>query len=296
MRTTVLLLVLIGAPAVLQAQNHASPSWQGISAKALTEIREVEKATLAIASPQAANDAGFAPVFGWVPTMGVHWVNDARSADTLRFDRRAPDQLMFSRINGKETLVGAAYAYLAPISDTTRPATFDGNPPWHEHPNLAPEGQTLVMLHIWLVPSPDGPFAGHNPNLPFWAYGLTPPDADQVREPARNARMRKTALAIGEVVDSAGLFPVLQRRNLRLAAQQSERRAQIRALIPELTAAQQAGDWPRWDRVADQLTAHWAAMRDAYLSFAPNPQARSRMERLMDAMTTGAHGPAGHHH
>ncbi|MGH7470268.1 MAG: hypothetical protein ACRENP_20185 [Longimicrobiales bacterium] len=299
MRATALLLLLVCAPAQIvgQATSASSkPNWTGVSPKALAQIGEVEKATLPIASPQAANDAGFAPVLGWVPTMGVHWVNDARSADGVRFDLRAPDQLMFSRINGKETLVGAAYAYLAPVSDTTRPPSFDGNPPWHEHPNLAPEGQTLVMLHIWLVPSPDGPFAGHNSNLPFWAYGLTPPDAERMRDPASSERIRKTALAIGEVVDSAGMFPVLQRRNLRLAAQLSERRAEIRKLIPELAAAQQAGDWARWDRVADQLVAHWTVMRDAYLSFAPNPQARGRMERLLDGMATGAHGAAGHHH
>jgi hypothetical protein len=296
MRITFLSLALVLTPAFVHAQKQAALAGQGVSAKALSQIRAVEAATLPMASPQTANDAGFAPVLGWIPTMGVHWVSDARSADTVRFDLKSPAQLMFSRINGKETLVGAAYAYLALIGDTTRPPSFDGNPPWHEHPNLAPEGHTLVMLHVWLVPSPDGPFAGHNPNLPFWALGLTPPDAHQIREPARNTRMRTTALAIGEVVDSAGLFPVLQRRNLRLAAQLAERRAQIRALIPELSAAQQANDWERWDRVADQLTAHWTAMRDAYLSFAPHPQARARMERLMTEMATGGLGAAGHHH
>jgi hypothetical protein len=164
-----------------------------VSARAQAQINDVAKALRSLSSPQLANDQGFAPVLGWVPTMGVHWVNDARMVDGKNFDALLPDQLMFSRVNGKETVVGAAYAYLTALSDTARPATFDGNPPWHEHPNLAPEGQTLVMLHIWFVPSPDGPFAGHNPNLPFWALGLTPPAEAKFREGANAARTRKAA-------------------------------------------------------------------------------------------------------
>ncbi|MGH7460827.1 MAG: hypothetical protein ACREMA_07340 [Longimicrobiales bacterium] len=300
-----LAFVLTVAPTIAAAQHTdpprrpagpEAPAWPALSAKARQQIKEVEKAALSIASPLAANDAGFAPVLGWVPTMGVHWVNEVRAADGRPFELTAPDQLMFSRINGRETLVGAAYSYLAPVNAPTRPDSFDGNPAWHEHPNLAPAGQTLVMLHVWLVPSPDGPFADHNPNLPFWAYGLTPPDVDQMRDPARNQRFRKTALAIGEVVDSAGLFPVLQRRQLRLATQLSAHRAEIRRLIPELAAAQEGADWMRWDAVADRMAAQWVAMREAYLSFAPNQQAHERMRRLMDGMATGAQGASDHHH
>ena len=82
-------------------------------------------------------------------------------------------------MNGKETLVGIAYAVLLRDSGDTgdTPDLFDGNPAWHDHPDLAPPGTNLMMLHVWFVPSPDGPFAGHNPFLPFWAAGVTPPGA-----------------------------------------------------------------------------------------------------------------------
>ena len=61
----------------------------------------------------------------------------------------APAQLMFSPVDGKETLVGVAYAYYAPITDTTPPPVlFDGAPAWHDHPDLAPPGTNLLMLHV----------------------------------------------------------------------------------------------------------------------------------------------------
>jgi hypothetical protein len=295
-------LSLLIAPAVVCAQGsrHQSnpverPVWTGVSARAVAQLREVEDALRPLATREAANDRGFAPVFGWIPTMGVHWVNDARMVDGKLFELNTPDQLMFSRVHGRETLVGAAYAYLAPLSDTVRPTTFDGNPSWHEHRNLAPEGQTLVMLHIWFVPSPDGPFAENNPNLPFWAMNLTPPDAARLNDAVSGPRVRKAALAIGEVVDSAGRFPLLQRRNLRLAAQLGTRRENIRQLIPELDARQKAGDWPAWGRVAERLAAEWDAMREAYLAGAPDAQARARMQKALDELA-GMHGAIKHNH
>jgi hypothetical protein len=294
-------VVFLIVPTLVTAQNSSEskaaserPAWSSISAKAAAQLREVENALRPLNTREVANDHGFAPVFGWIPTMGVHWVSDARMLDGKAFDFTTPDQLMFSRVQGRETMVGAAYAYLTAISDTARPATFDGNPSWHEHPNLAPEGQTLVMLHVWFMPSPDGPFAENNPNLPFWALGLTPPVPATFHDAATGTRVRKAALALGEVVDSAGRFPVLQRRNLRLAAQLDRRRANIRLLIPKLDAAQKANNSAEWDRVAEQLAVEWEGMREAYLSFAPNPQARERMQRALDDLA-GSHGPKHAH-
>ncbi len=134
--------------------------------------------------------------------MGVHWVDRSRMVKDKQSDVTAPDNLMFSKIGGKDSLVGAAWAYVAPVSDTTRPSLFDGAPPWHEHQNLAPPGQTLVMLHVWFVPSPDGPFAGTNPNLPFWAAGLDAPDASRMHDAAFSSRVRRASLALSEVIDT----------------------------------------------------------------------------------------------
>ena len=56
----------------------------------------------------AAASAGFQPVFGWIPTMGVHWVDRSRMVKAKQSDITAPDNLMFSKIGGKDSLVGAA--------------------------------------------------------------------------------------------------------------------------------------------------------------------------------------------
>src|SRR5690349_1712175 len=252
-------------------------TWKNISPTAQRQIHEVEQATSKLASTDSASANGFGPVFGWIPTMGTHWVSGQRMLSGKAFTLATPSQLMFSRVNGKNTLVGAAFAYLTAIGDTERPVVFDGNPPWHEHPDLAPPGTTLVMLHVWFVPSPDGPFAGHNPYLPFWALGLTTPDSSRISDDAGSLRVRKAALGLGEVADTSGLFPALARRPA-VREVLDERRAAIRALIPQLDSAQRRHDWPRWDAVADQIGMNWQAIREAYLASAVNPAVHARIE------------------
>ncbi|MFI5213043.1 MAG: hypothetical protein ACHQU8_00775 [Gemmatimonadales bacterium] len=245
------------------------------------QLRRVAAASRRFTSRDSARSAGFVPVFGWLPTMGTHFVDTLRM-DKAHFDMLRPDNLMYSPINGKDSLVGVAYAYFTAAGDTAHPATFDGNPPWHEHPNLAPPGQTLVMLHVWFVPSPDGPFAGHNANLPFWAAGLEPP-------PTIDLRARKTALALAEVVDTVAIFPNLSRRP-SMAPRLAEWRGQVRGLIPRLDAAQKAGDWSRWNAVADSAAAIWDAMSAAYFAERVPAPIQVRMHRFIDDMLG-----AGHH-
>jgi len=258
------------------------------------QIRTTQAATRALASTTAAHAAGFEPVFGWIPTMGVHWVNNERMAKGKAFELTAPAQLMFSPIGGRDSLVGAAYAYLAPVGDSSRPTTFAGDPPWHEHPNLAPPGQTLVMLHVWFVPSPDGPFAGHNHNLPFWAVGLTPPNADRLRHPMIGPRIRKTAFVLAEVADTTGLFPVLAAREPARTKLRALRDS-VRALIPSFASADSANDWPRWDAAAERAASLWDEFRATYLDAVLVPTRRPRVERLMDDMVRGAHDSTHRH-
>lgn len=262
----------------------ASAGAQQPTAATLLQIDDVKRATRSLTSTDAAHTAGFEPVLGWIPTMGVHWVSNKRMVTGRTFKLGEPAQLMFSPINGRDSLVGAAYAYLAPAGDTLRPATFASNPPWHEHPNLAPPGQTLVMLHVWFVPSLDGPFAGHNHNLPYWAAGLTPPNAIEARDPVVDSRIRKTAMLLAEVVDSTGLFPVLAARE-PARTQLRALRDSARALVPEFASAQEQGDWSRWDRTAERAAALWEAVRTTYLDAVLVPERRPGVQRAMDEMT-----------
>ena len=297
-------LFLVGAaslalatPAVAQGTDHSHMDTAGmshatpVSAKALREIQEVATHNLSLGAPGAAAAAGFRAAFGWIPTMGVHWVNGATMITSgKKIDLQRPSQLMFTRINGRDSLAGAAYAYFTAVGDTIHPPTFDGNPAWHEHATLAPPGQTLVMLHVWFVPSPDGPFAGTNPNLPFWAVGLAAPDPVRMQDAGFSSRVRRAGLALAEVADSAAMFSPLARRN-RLVAPSglSAMRDTVRALLPEFRAAEQAKDATRFDRAVDKAAAQWDAMQAAYVGVGRTDAGRQRIEEYFQ-MLLGQHG------
>jgi hypothetical protein len=265
-------------------QHTAGPA----SAAALRQIDSVARAIEPLGTPAAARAAGYRPVFGWIPTMGVHWVDPMRMTKTAESERAAPGQLLFSRIAGRDSLVGAAYGYFTSANDSTPPQLFADAPAWHEHADLAPAGQTLVMLHVWFVPSPDGPFAGTNPNLPFWAAGLDAPDSARMHDVAFAQRVRRASLALAEVADTTAILPMLKGRE-EVRAVLVPRRDSIRALIPELRAAQQAGDAARWDRAADRAAAHWDAIAETYLASARTSAGKQRIARYI-AMVLGQHG------
>ena len=281
------LLVIAPIAGAQSHQHHALP--QAVSAAAMKQVQDVKLAASTLTTPEGARAAGYEPVLGWIPMMGTHWVNGPRMlqgkpAVTLT----TPSQLMFSRVNGKDTLVGVAYAYYAKTTDTEKPVLFDGAPAWHDHPDLAPPGTNMLMLHAWFVESPDGPFAGTNPFLPYWAAGVTPPAVERMKDPAFSPRVRKGALALAEIVEEAGLFPILARRPA-VKPVLEERRAAIRALVPQLNAARTAADQKPWDVLLDTLGSHFDVMRDAYLASALDPAVRARIAKALDDMIHGAH-------
>lgn len=286
---------LIAAPASAQMSgmdmhdghdmHHAAPI--AVSATARKQIDSVAKVVHKFDATSAASAAGFNPVFGWIPTMGEHWVARGMMMNGRQTDRTAPSQLMFSRIGGKDSLVGAAYGYVTALNDTVRPVLFDGAPAWHEHQDLAPDGMTLVMLHVWFVPSPDGPFAGTNPNLPFWALGLAAPDAERMKDASFKAKMYRTSLALAEVADTTAILATLERRPDVRASIRAHRDT-VRALVPQLLAAQKAKDTAQWDRVADKLAKQWDAMQATYFATAKTADGKERIERFVH-MLLGAH-------
>ena len=255
MRSTTLVAALIvttGSQRALAQERLPSTVAPRITSTARAQIERVTRAASRFANPDAAGAAGFTSVLGWIPMMGTHWVNESRMLAGRHFDATMPSQLMFSPVGGKDSLVGVAYSYFAPVGDTTRPASFDGNPPWHEHPDLGPPGTTLVMLHVWMIDSPDGPFAGRNPFLPYWAVRLTPPPSARLADPSVSLVVRKAALGLAEVADTTGMFPVIAKRP-PVHAVLTARRDSVRAVIPRLDVAQQARDWRAWDALAGDV-------------------------------------------
>ncbi len=263
----------------------ARPEWPSVSVKAREQIATVRNTVAHLDTPAKARAAGFRPALGMIPTMGVHWVNMKRMREGV--DLLAPDHLLFSPVNGGQLLVGVAYAFMGGIGDA--PDLFDGRDDvWHEHPELALAGEALVMLHVWFVPSPGGPFAGHNPLLAYWAAGVQPPPASAFHGAASAARARRLALALAEAVEPMA-FARLLPAGSGLSADIERRRGLIRAVIPRLNEARRAGDQARWNLEADAAIAEWEMIRDMYLDAVPLEQARDRLAAFYREMETGGH-------
>ncbi|HIG57963.1 MAG TPA: hypothetical protein EYQ21_00980 [Flavobacteriales bacterium] len=166
--------------------DMATPPWAGLPATDRQQVASLRKDLAAFNTPETAKAAGFMPVLGDIPGMGVHYVNMAVSMRGTNLDVNVPDQLLFSQ----DQLVGAAYSF-TDVPDTKVPLPFNSDlASWHDHPQFAREGQTLHMLHVWFVPSSNGPFAGLNFWLPYETAGVSIPnpcwmanetDADVIR-------------------------------------------------------------------------------------------------------------------
>jgi len=275
-----------------------------LSAKTRDQIAAVQKAVAGFSTEDTLRAEGFRPIFGMIPTMGTHWVSVGRMLDSVTL--LEPEQLMFSKVNGKQQLVGVAYAFLGQADQA--PDLFDGDgDQWHAHPDLAPQGLSAVMLHVWFVPSPDGPFAGHNPWLPYWAAGVEPPADSALLTPESASRARRLGLALAEAVEPMNLVQAKSNMSpLEMAVAQAQgnvppavadselppaiqaARDSLRAEIPRLNAARQKGDQAAWDREADAAITTWQGIRDEYIALLP-PERREGMAKFYRQMETGGH-------
>ena len=266
-----------------------------LSEMARAQIDTVRTSALALGIPAAARGAGFRPALGMIPTMGTHWVGRRGMITPDAFDLTRPQHLMFAPIDGVETLVGVAFAYQAQ-SGEDRPDAFEGDlDQWHVHPELSPPGRELTMLHVWFVPSPDGPFVGHNPWLPYFATGLELPDLSRLTDEADSYRIRALALVLAETVSTPFSLDRFQERLpewFNLPDLETHRDA-IREQIPDLDAASRIGNLDGWNAAADRPVAEWEAIRSSYLATIPIPALRGRLSEVYDEMLAGAHEKHG---
>ena len=171
---------------VVSCTDMATPPWAGLPDADRKQVATLQQELAHLNTPEAAKAAGFNPVLGDIPGMGVHYINVPLAMRGTNLDVNTPDQLLFSQ----DQLVGAAYSF-TDVPDTKVPLPFDSDlASWHDHPQFAQEGQTLHMLHVWFVPSSNGPFAGLNFWLPYQTAGVEIPnpcwmadesDADLIR-------------------------------------------------------------------------------------------------------------------
>lgn len=113
---------------------------------------------------------------------GVHLENKAYSKDGRILDTEHPEQLMYAIADGKATLLSAVYT----VPYAGRPAPSPGGPltHWHSHNvcvTLLPPGFSVVnaygtcpsfavklalplMMHVWVVDNPGGPYVDGVPD------------------------------------------------------------------------------------------------------------------------------------
>ncbi len=167
---------------------------------------------------------------------------DARMGDPV--DINAPDNLMFANIDGRDQLVGAAFTFVD-VLDTDEPLPFESElAKWHDHPQFAQQGQTLHMLHIWFVPSSNGPFAGLNFWLPYQTAGISVPGSCWMADEADAARIQTVSFAL-----------VPPRMFGRDAAQAQTPRPDRTEMLTALDIAARDVDHDAWVVAADRFIA-----------------------------------------
>jgi hypothetical protein len=232
----------------------------------------VERGVTSLNTPQAAVAAGFRPVLGNIPGMGTHYIHPGRSRDAVTVDE--PDHLLFAPVDGEERLVGVAYAFPGAV-DAAIPPTFESElAHWHDHPELAAGGETLHMLHVWFVPSSNGPFAGLNFWLPFEGAGIAAPSACWMADETDAARIQRVAFSLAAAEGGASILRGLPAARAALTAMAAERdnaeRAEADQSSPRgTTAAAAAGPSATRQGLLEALdTAARAEDRDAWVAAA----------------------------
>jgi len=231
----------------------AAPPWVGLSAGDRDRIAAVQHSVAHLSTPRAARAAGFVPVLGDIPGMGVHYVHTGRTRAGVNIEE--PDHLLFAQVEGEERLVGVAYAF-NDVVDTAVPIPFESDlAHWHDHPELAPAGQTLHMLHVWFIPSSNGPFAGLNFWLPFHGAGVTPPSACWMASPSDAARIQTVSFALAS--SQRGIGQLLGRiaairAGAGVGGVQSGEEARA-SMLADMDAAARAEDRDAWVAAADRF-------------------------------------------
>ena len=232
------------ASAPVSCTTLASPPWTGLPDADRLQFASLQQTMAALRTPEAARAAGFQPALGNIPGMGVHYVNSARGRDPVNIDE--PDHLMFSSVDGREQLVGAAFVFVD-VPDTDEPIPFQSElATWHDHPQFADEGRTLHMLHVWFIPSSNGPFAGLNFWLPYHSAGIATPSSCWMADEADANRMQNVSFA---------LVPPSARRGPEALQRYEARQAERSELLAALDAAALAVDHDAWVAAADVFQA-----------------------------------------
>lgn len=200
------LLWALGDVGHAQGPDHApcelsASSWCELSEEQTDFLRRGRRATEVYHRFAVAVADGFRPMGADAPAMGRHWVNFERLFDG-EIDAERPEILMYAIVDGRESLVGLAYGYVArPGGDAAPPANPFHPGAWHRHsgrldmeshrtdhvgpglPDTRPaarEGEAgagVSVLHAWVwVENPAGVLEPNNWALPYSRLKLSRPE------------------------------------------------------------------------------------------------------------------------
>ena len=245
---------------VVSCTDLATPPWTGLPDTDREQVAALQQELAALSTPEAAKAAGFNPVLGDIPGMGVHYINITRAMRGKNLDVNIPDQLLFASIDGQDQLVGAAYSF-TDVPDTDVPLPFDSElASWHDHPQFARNGQTLHMLHVWFVPSSNGPFAGLNFWLPYRTAGIEIPNPCWMADEADADRIRNVSFALvpqrrDGMIRTSGTPNAAGATSTDGVASATGSSAERIEMFAALDAAARADDRDAWVSAADRFIA-----------------------------------------
>jgi hypothetical protein len=279
-------------PVALAAQTKPAPmdhdhmSMPGVlSQHTKDQIAIAKRVAADLDTPEKARAAGYRPRFGDVPLQGEHWTHPVLVLNGV-FDIEHPPMLMFAPINGKQQLLGVAYAYAVRTGQPI-PDGFDGAAMWHEHPALSLPGSRLVMTHVWFVDSPNGVFAHDNPTLAFLERGITMPPDGWLE--ASSLRKLSLTLQLAQRPTPGASRAISGPRNDSLVAVLAKQRAEVDSMVPRLEAARKAGNKEAYRNVALKIGSKSDEIIATVKQVPTDPAMRDLLAKLIDEALSDNH-------
>jgi hypothetical protein len=304
-----LLLTLLGvlavplsgdAQAIASHAGHVAHTSRTDSAPEAAFVGAARAATARYRDIAVARADGYRRVGGELPSLGEHWVHNARAlADTL--DPAAPPILVYATIDGRATLAGVAYTRFLAATEAYPDFPRGIAHAWHDHngdvddevlplghiagspSQMASTRLRIAVMHAWIwVANPGGLWASDNWGLPYARLGL-PSDAGDGGADARALSLASggEAYYLSAIVSAGGLDAAERERVGRLLSASGARATTIAAALARGHDVLQYVV-SRADR--DALDLLWTSMWDE-IARSVRPDVAARLVPLRDALT-----------
>lgn len=247
------------------------------------------------------------------PFQGQHWLAVKAFLKNEPVALEKPWFLMYLPVRDSLMPIGVAYTQRVEANSAS-PTEIGGIPAdWHVHiicRGIPGEGQVLAdgvqdclarggdpgpkqitMVHAWVVPNPDGPYAHDNPALPFIATGLRPPAHFTSDD-------RLFAIALGQSYGARLITAAYIERHAAAANRATKidsLRATMRGLVDDLRAAERAGDTTRYAAARRKVMTTWSGFVDEYRAISPTSQLRAEFDKELESMLMAMHHHGGDH-